>query len=252
MAFAVGGGSAFRRWPALRAREARSRVRGARRPRQNRPSAWLWRRSARKTLRRATVQPGQIQAFEQTPLFVKLPAYVQKLHADIGDRVEQNRPLADLWIPELEDDLARRRPRWPTPRRAWSRRRRLSSLRGSRRHRRGRRPRGPGGHHPRPRAVRVAEVGVCPNRRIGRQPQRRSRLVDENRIRTARPSEAARVEAEAKVASAEAILAERQEGVEKAKADLAVAHANVASAKADSARARSLLQYTQVRMPYAG
>ncbi len=58
----------------------------------------------RKTLRQSTVQPGQIQAYEWTPLFAKLPGYVQEVHFDIGDRVEQNRPLADLWIPELEDD----------------------------------------------------------------------------------------------------------------------------------------------------
>ena len=45
-------------------------------------------RPVRKTLRLESVQPGQIEAFEQTPLFAKLPAYVEKLHVDIGDRVE--------------------------------------------------------------------------------------------------------------------------------------------------------------------
>ena len=59
----------------------------------------------RKTLRRESVQPGQIEAFEQTPLFVKLPAYVEKLYVDIGDRVEAKQLLADLSIPELKDEL---------------------------------------------------------------------------------------------------------------------------------------------------
>ena len=35
----------------------------------------------RKTLRLESVQPGQIEAFEHTPLWAKLPAYVEKLHA---------------------------------------------------------------------------------------------------------------------------------------------------------------------------
>ena len=62
-------------------------------------------RPLRKTLRRESVQPGTIVAFEHTPLWAKLPAYVQKVYVDIGDRVEAGKLLADLWIPELEDEL---------------------------------------------------------------------------------------------------------------------------------------------------
>ena len=59
---------------------------------------------ARKTLRRVTVQPGEIQAFEQTPLFVKLPGFVQTLHCDIGDHLGQGQAVADIRIPELQDE----------------------------------------------------------------------------------------------------------------------------------------------------
>ena len=62
-------------------------------------------RPIRKTLRRESVQPGQIEAFEQTPLLAKLPAYVQKLYVDIGDRVEADQLLVDLFLPELKDEL---------------------------------------------------------------------------------------------------------------------------------------------------
>ena len=62
-------------------------------------------RPVRKTLRLESVQPGQIEAFEQTPLFAKLPAYVEKLHVDIGDRVEADQLLVDLFLPELKDEL---------------------------------------------------------------------------------------------------------------------------------------------------
>ena len=59
----------------------------------------------RKTLRRESVQPGQIEAFETTPLFAKFPSYVQKLHVDIGDRVKADQLLVDLFLPELKDEL---------------------------------------------------------------------------------------------------------------------------------------------------
>ena len=59
----------------------------------------------RKTLRRESVQPGQIEAFEFTPLFAKLASYVQKLYVDIGDRVEADQPIVDLFLPELKDEL---------------------------------------------------------------------------------------------------------------------------------------------------
>ena len=52
-------------------------------------------RPVRKTLRRESVQPGQIEAFELTPLLAKFPSYVEKLYVDIGDRVEADQPLVD-------------------------------------------------------------------------------------------------------------------------------------------------------------
>ena len=77
------------------------------------------------------------------------------------------------------------------------------------------------------------------------------RLVDETQNELS-AAEAARGEADAKVASAEATLVERMVGVEKAKADLAVAQSAVSNAEADLAHTKSLLDYTHIRMPYAG
>ena len=62
-------------------------------------------RPARKTLRRESIQPGWIEAFEFTPLLAKLPSYVQELYVDIGDRVKADQPLAELFLPELKDEL---------------------------------------------------------------------------------------------------------------------------------------------------
>src|SRR5262249_37763100 len=72
---------------------------------------------ARKTLVRYTEQPGQIEAFEETPLYAKLAGYVEKMHVDIGDFitgpqhdesgkiVREGQLLAELSVPELHEEL---------------------------------------------------------------------------------------------------------------------------------------------------
>ena len=206
----------------------------------------------RKTLRPESVQPGQIEAFEQTPLFAKLPAYVQKLYCDIGDRVEQDKPLADLWIPELHDEVRQKEAMVASAKagvqqataavraaekavataEAELREARAGTIRAL-------------GQYERWKSEHARIVELAASRSVDR------RLVDETQNELS-AAEAARGEAEAKVASAEAALAERTVGVEKAKADLAVAQAGVGNAEADLARTHSLLHYTQIRMPYAG
>src|SRR5579859_7342103 len=44
-------------------------------------------RPERKKLIRWTEQPGQIQAFEETPVYAKVAGYVEKMHVDIGDPI---------------------------------------------------------------------------------------------------------------------------------------------------------------------
>ena len=208
-------------------------------------------RPVRKTLRLESVQPGQIEAFEQTPLFAKLPAYVEKLYVDIGDRVEANQLLADLFLPELKDEFQQkeatrcrpgRRSTWP-----W-----LRSVR------------------PRPRVttaqanIRLMEAGniraeadvtrwQSQYTRIGQLVTGGSldrKLEDETRD-SLKAAEAARGEAQAKVEAAEAALIQSQADLAKAKANEAVARARYGSAEADLARVKTLLQYTQIRAPYA-
>jgi multidrug efflux pump subunit AcrA (membrane-fusion protein) len=59
----------------------------------------------RATLRRTVRQPGAIQAFEQTPIYPKIPGYVQKWHVDIGDAVGAGQLLAELYVPEMVEEL---------------------------------------------------------------------------------------------------------------------------------------------------
>jgi HlyD family secretion protein len=59
----------------------------------------------RATLHRSIEQPGQIEAFERTGLYSKIPGFVERYHLDIGDRVRKGQLLAELWVPEVVEDL---------------------------------------------------------------------------------------------------------------------------------------------------
>jgi multidrug efflux pump subunit AcrA (membrane-fusion protein) len=62
-------------------------------------------RPERRALRRIVVQPGHIEALEQTALAVKIAGYLDVLHADLGDTVRKGQVLAELRVPELEQEL---------------------------------------------------------------------------------------------------------------------------------------------------
>jgi RND family efflux transporter MFP subunit len=209
-------------------------------------------RPVRKTLRLESVQPGQIEAFEQTPLFVKLPAYVEKLYVDIGDRVEANQLLADLFLPELKDELHQKEA-------AKVQARAEIGLAVA--------------------AIRAAEAAVATAHanislmeagtiraeadvtRWQSQNTRISQLVaggsldrkleDETRD-SLKAAEAALAEARAKVEAAKATFVQSQADLAKAKANEAAARARHGNAEADLARVKALLKYTQIRAPYAG
>src|SRR5437868_978262 len=53
----------------------------------------------RKDVRRLIERPGfNIEPYERTPLYAKIPGYVQKWNFDIGDRVHKDDILAELYI----------------------------------------------------------------------------------------------------------------------------------------------------------
>ena len=49
----------------------------------------------KQAVRRFVEQPGTVQAYEETQLFAKLPSFVRRLHADIGQKVEGPRYDSD-------------------------------------------------------------------------------------------------------------------------------------------------------------
>jgi HlyD family secretion protein len=65
-------------------------------------------RPERKTVRRWIKRPGyNIESYQSTPLYSKISGYVLKWNFDIGDSVEKNTVMAELWVPEMEVDVER-------------------------------------------------------------------------------------------------------------------------------------------------
>lgn len=62
-------------------------------------------RPTRVTLSRAIEQPARIEAFEQTPIFAKISGYVRAVNVEIGSHVKKGDVLAELWVPEVEEQL---------------------------------------------------------------------------------------------------------------------------------------------------
>lgn len=53
---------------------------------------------------RTTSQPAHVEPYEQSAIYAKAAGFVNKVHADLGSRVRKGEPLAELWIPEMEQE----------------------------------------------------------------------------------------------------------------------------------------------------
>jgi RND family efflux transporter MFP subunit len=51
------------------------------------------------------VLPGNIEAYNDTPIFARTNGYLKRWHADIGARVKQGQLLAEIETPEVDDQL---------------------------------------------------------------------------------------------------------------------------------------------------
>ncbi len=58
-------------------------------------------RAERRDIRMTVVQPGTIEAFETTPVYSRIAGYVEKYRYNIGDRVKRGDVLIDMWVPDL-------------------------------------------------------------------------------------------------------------------------------------------------------
>lgn len=52
--------------------------------------------------------PGTVEGFESADLYAKVGGYLQEMHVDIGDRITKGQVLAQLYVPEMEKELAQK------------------------------------------------------------------------------------------------------------------------------------------------
>src|SRR5438874_77029 len=58
----------------------------------------------RHTFQRTVEQPGQVEAFEHTPIYANITGYVGEVCVDMDARVKKDQVLARLSVPEMDDE----------------------------------------------------------------------------------------------------------------------------------------------------
>ncbi len=192
----------------------------------------------RRTINRLIRQPGSIQAFEQTPIYAKIPGYVQKWCVDIGDVVHKDDLLAELWIPEEVSKLKLKEAQVQQAHKALAvAQAQLATAKAQ---------------------VREAEAGLsraeASNNFWKSQSDRFTNLVKESvldkqtqeeTLNQYRSATAALAETQARVTSAQALRQEKEAGRDKAEVD-------VRAAEADRQYQADLVGYARLLAPYEG
>ncbi len=218
----------------------------------------------RRTLRRLIEQPAQVLAYERTPLVARIAGYVQKVYVDIGDKVKgpeyddqgkqvkAGQVLAELWVPELEEELKQKRALVGQAQAQVAQAQ--ASLEAADAHVTTSRALVKEAMAARTRVQANYERWVSEYKRVEAMVKRK--VIDEQTrdetLNQYKAAEATRQEVEAKVHSAQAMAWESEAQRNKAKADLAAAQAKVEVAQADEGRAAAMLEYSKIRAPYDG
>jgi RND family efflux transporter MFP subunit len=204
----------------------------------------------RKTLVRKIVQPGEIRAFEQTPMFAGISGFVGQVHKDISDPVSPGEILAELSVPERDEELNQKKAKVSQARAEVEQAKKLlvaaeADVKGA------------------TARVREFEAGrlraSATLRRAESQYERLKKstavlaqeVIDETRLGF-EAAQAAVAEVEAKVTSADADRLSQEAKRDKARADIGVAAARLRVAEANERYMTELLRYAKLRAPFAG
>lgn len=216
-------------------------------------AAPLTRGQPKKTTLTWTVeQPGTVHAFETTPLVAKLPGYVKRLTKDLGDPVAAGELLAVIAIPELDREAEAKAAAVAVADAEVEQSKSSVTVAAE--------------------VVHAAEATVLEVRagqsrvqadyeRWESEVKRIETLVgqkvidaqtlDETR-KQFRSAAAGRDEVAAKVTSAQVMVRESAARKLRADADLKAAHARRLMADAEARRVAAMLDYCQIKAPYAG
>jgi RND family efflux transporter MFP subunit len=206
----------------------------------------------RHTVQRKVGEPGQLEAYETTPIHAKLAGYVQSVSVDIGYEIKKGQVLAELWVPELEADVQEKRS---AVEQAQAKKAQADA------------------------AVKVAQATVTSAEATVAEVQsgvkradadltrwqledRRVQQLFNARVQTGslldethsklQSAEAASDEIRAKVRSSEAALGKARSELEKARSDVLAASASIEVARSQTRQAEAMLGYARIVAPFDG
>lgn len=221
-------------------------------------------RPQRTTIARTVRQPGQIEAFQEAPLYAKVPGYVSRYLVDLGDTVQgpcydtsgkvtqRGQLLAEVAIPELNEELGQKQALVDHAKAEVVQARAAVKVARS--------------------ALKPAEEQVeqalanqeraeadyvkweSEYRRVVKLAETKSinsKLVDEER-EALRKSDAGRRDAASRKEAALARIEELEAAIEKAEADQAAALARQEVAEADLAKISAMVDYQRIEAPFEG
>lgn len=206
----------------------------------------------RRTVRRTTEQPGQIEAAETTPLYAKLAGYVESVAVDIGDQVKKGQVLAVLRVPEAEADLKQKRAMIEQA--EAEKKQAEATVAVSRA--------GVASAEAKvaeiQAGIRRTEADVARWRsefarveQLFRERAQTGSLFDETRNKL-KMAEATQEEVKAQVKSAEAALAEAKALLDKANSDVQAATSHIDVARFEAERAEAMAGYMKILAPFDG
>jgi HlyD family secretion protein len=208
--------------------------------------------AVRQVIRKVIEQPGRVEAYEQTPIFVKIAGFVQEWKTDKGAIVKQGDVLAVLSVPEEVEELKRREATAALA---------TAEVVAAE------------------KSLEAAIADVAKAEAVLRQSQATKARTDANVVRwkaefnrvsqirdlkaasqndydiaqeQLHTAEAGVAEARAGIDSSTAALASSSAARVRAEATVAVAKAQIAVAEADARRQREWLKYATVKAPYDG
>ena len=199
-----------------------------------------------------TTQPAHVEAYEQTKLYAKASGFVSQVLVDIGDQVEQDQLLAELWIPEMVQEERQKAALVEQSRAAIEQARaRLASADAL----------------IAAAQAKLVEMQSAIDQQEAEVAFRRSEhkrisdlvasrsvnesLQDEKR-KQLQAAQAALAAAQAQAQFAEANVNVERSRMLQAKADVALAEAQLQVAQADLEQVRTLAKYAKIRAPYTG
>jgi RND family efflux transporter MFP subunit len=221
-------------------------------------------RPVRKTLVRWTEQPGQIEAFEETPLYAKLAGYVEKMHVDIGDLVtgpqydeqgkvtREGQLLAELSIPELDEEYQQKEAAIGQARAELQQA--SATIKVAKASEAAARAKVEESESIVDQTQADYEFASSEFARLKKLADRGSvtQEVADEKQKLLRAADSARKQTQARIASARAAVVEKRALIEKADADHEAAKQRLIAAEADLARVKALQTYTKIRAPYDG